>query len=172
MNFFGFDGHGFRRYFLLPVAARDVFRTAALVSLIPGSVLIGVGLIGWFAFAPPHLDGKMSVLLASAAVGGLLIFHATGLWVTLVSPRRIALDATFGNKLSPLANALMIGSMVAFFGLPMGLSALGTDVVAAHWYLGPVVAAAGAIAFAATLRLGPSALTRRRERMLALVEKP
>jgi hypothetical protein len=47
-NLFGFDGQGFRRYFLWPMPAGHVFQTAAFVSVIPGAILLPLGLVlGW-----------------------------------------------------------------------------------------------------------------------------
>jgi hypothetical protein len=171
MNFFGFDGHGFRRYFLLPLPARDVFRTAALVSLIPGAVLIVVGLLAWFMLSEVRPDVTDAAMLLGVAVGGLLLFDSLGLWATILAPRRIAFDATFGNRLSPLANALLICAMLTLFLLPMALTKLDLDAVRRDWWIAPCLVTLGVVSYAATLRLGSLALIARRERMLKLIEQ-
>jgi hypothetical protein len=170
MNLFGFDGHGFRRYFLLPVNAVHVIRTAALVSLIPGVLLVPIGFVAWWALTPDPITARMTLMLLCAGVGGLLAFQAGGLWTTLLAPRAIPFDMTFGNKLSPAANLLFVLVMVVFFGLPLALSALGADAVLRAWWVAPFFLAAAAAFYVTTLRAGARVLVNRRERMLAVIE--
>jgi hypothetical protein len=170
MNLFGFDGHGFRRYFLLPVSPAQVLRTAALISLIPGAVLIPIGFVAWFALAPVPTNWRMATMLLSAGFGGLLFFHALGLWATLLAPRPIPFDTMFGNKLSLAANLLLVGTIATFFGLSAALTAVGADAALRAWWVAPLCLVGAAAFHALTVRAGARVLVTHRERMLAIIE--
>jgi len=170
MNLFGFDGHGLRRYFLLPVSGAQVFRTVALVSLIPGVVLIPIGLVAWVMFAPVHTDGRMITMLLSSGLAGLLFFSSLGLWTTLLSPRAIPFEVKFGNKLSFAANLLMFVTWGVLFGLPWVLKGLGFETVVGAWWVTPLFLVGAAALYMATLRSGATVFVARRERILALIE--
>jgi hypothetical protein len=166
-NVFGFDGRGFQRYFLLPVPPSRVMVVAGLVGLIPGALIVMAGTAAWWWLSPPGATLQMAVLLVAAGIGGLLFFHAIGVWTSLLAPRPIPFTATFGNKLSAPANVLFVAVMAVFFGLPMATTAVGIDAVfgAALWLL----LAAGVIApacYAATLHWAGTVLGRDRERLL------
>lgn len=170
MNLFGFDGHGFRRYFLLPVRAVDVLRTAALVSLIPGALLLAIGFVAWLALAPGHATLRMAGMLLCAGFGGSLFFGALALWTTLLAPRAIPFDLMFGNKLSPAANLLFVLVMVVFFGGYIALAAFGVDAVLRVWWVAPFFLSGALMFYVATLRAGARVLVARREQMLATIE--
>jgi hypothetical protein len=170
MNLFGFDGHGFRRYFLLPVKAVHVLRTAAMVSLIPGALIVLIGLVAWVALTPGAVTARMTLMLLCAGVGGLLLFQAGGLWTTLLAPRAIPFDMTFGNKLSPAANLLFVLVMVVFFGLPLALSGLGEDTVLKAWWIAPFFLGTAAVFYVMTLQAGARVLVTRREHILHAIE--
>lgn len=170
LNLFGFDGHGFRRYFLLPVAPMDVIRTATIVSLIPGGALVFIGLIAWWMWSPGAVTATMMLMLVCAAFGGLLVFNALGLWTSIAAPRAIPFDMTFGNKLSPAANLVFIAAMVVFFGLPLGLRSLGIGVVLDAWWMAPLLLVVAAGIQMTMVGRGARMLTARREEMLAMIE--
>jgi hypothetical protein len=170
LNVFGFDGPGFRRYFLLPVAPATVLRTASLVALIPGASLIPVALLLWLILSPVPTDARMMVMLLSSGLAGLFFFQALGVWTSLLAPRPIEFTATFGNKLSLAANAVMVGCIAVFFGLSLILSALGTSLVLSLWWAAPAFMAASAAFHLLTLRTGARLFVARRERMLSVIE--
>jgi hypothetical protein len=170
MNLFGFDGHGFRRYFLLPVKAVDVLRTAALVSLMPGALLVPIGVVAWWALTSEPVTARMVLMLVCAGVGGLFSFQAGGLWTTLLAPRAIPFDMTFGNKLSPAANLLFVLAMVVFFGGPLALTALGVDAVLKAWWIAPFFLGGAVVFYVFTLRAGARVLVNRREHLLSVIE--
>lgn len=171
LNLFGVDSYGFRRYFLLPVSGADVFRTAALVGLIPGAMLLPVGLTLWLIFPGKAVDGRMIAMLVGAGFGGLLLFHALGLWTTLLSPRAIPFGIALGNKNSPAANLLMIASWILILGLPAGLTLLDVDTVLRFWWVAPVFLLGAAASYLVTIRAGARVFVRRRERMIELLER-
>jgi hypothetical protein len=170
MNIFGFDGHGIRRYFLLPASATNIFRTIALVSLVPGCVIVLLGTIGWLLWSPLRADGRTLIMLLSSGLGGLLVFHAFGLGASLVSPRTIPFAVAFGNKLSPGANALMLLAMGTIFGVPMVLTTVGFARVMAGWRLAPIFLVTAVLFYSAALEAGARAFARRRELIVALIE--
>jgi hypothetical protein len=166
LNLFGVDGCGFRRYFLLPVSGAEVFRTAALVGLIPGAILLPIGLALWLVFPGTPVDGRMIPLLVGAGFGGLLLFHALGLWTTLLSPRAIPFGIALGNKNSPAANLLMIASWILILGLPAGLMLLDLDTVLRFWWVAPVFLLGATGSYLTTIRVGSRVFVRRREWMI------
>jgi hypothetical protein len=171
MNLFGFDGRGLRRYFLLPVRSTQVFRTVALLGLLPGALLLPVALVAWLVFAPIHTDGRMFVELVCAGFGGLLFLHALGLWTTLLSPRAIPFRVAFGNRLSFAANALMFVTMGILFGLPWTLMTLGFETVVHAWWVAPLVLVGAAALYVATVKVGATVFASRREHIIALLEE-
>jgi hypothetical protein len=170
MNVFGFDGHGFRRYFLLPLRAADILRTASLVNLIPGAIVLLLGLLAWLVLSPDRISPVEVAMLVSAGAGGLLLFNSLGTWTSIAAPRAIPFDMTFGNRLSPSANLLFISTMVVFFGLPMAMRAIGIDAVLRAWWMAPLFLAAAAVLHVTTISAGARALAARREQMLAAIE--
>jgi hypothetical protein len=170
-NVFGFDGAGFRRYFLLPVAPAAVFRAAALVPLLIGAMLIPVSLLLWLFVTPTHIDARMAVMLISSGFSGMFLLQALGLWTSLLSPRAIELKFTFGNKQSFLANALMMGTLVVLFGSNLWLDHLGPKAVLDHWWVTPLILLATGCFYLLTLRAGATVFAGRRERMLFTIER-
>lgn len=170
MNLFGFDGHGFRRYFLLPVRPVAVVRVATLVNLMPGMVLMLLGILAWWALSPEPVTLPMAVMLGCAAFGGLFLFNALGLWTSIMAPRAIPFAMTFGNKLSPAANVVFVGAMVVFFGLPLALRGLGAGAVLGAWWIAPLFLAAATVFQLITVNVGARTFIARREQMLAAIE--
>jgi hypothetical protein len=171
-NVFGFDGPGFRRYFLLPVPAARVLRTAAIVSLIPGIPLIPAAVLLWLLYAPIHTDARMVVMLLSSGIAGLLFFPAVGLWISILSPSPIKFDAGWGsgNRLSFAANTLMVAVICVICMGPFALHTLGEDTLIRHWWVVPMLAFAAAAFFVLTIRLGALVFVSRRERMLSAID--
>jgi hypothetical protein len=171
-NVFGFDGPGFRRYFLLPVPADRVLRAAAIVSLIPGATLIPAALLLWFLYAPIQTDARMAVMLLSSGIAGVLFFPAAGLWVSILSPSPIKFDAGWGsgNKLSFGANILMVAVIGVTCMGPFALHTLGEGTLIQRWWVMPMIAFAAAGFFVLTVRLGATVFVSRRERMLSRID--
>lgn len=170
LNLFGFDGAGFRRYFLLPVRAADVFSAAAVTSLLPGATLNLVAVIVWLALTPSPVESRMIAMLLGAGFGGLLLFHALGLCVTLFSPRRIPYGLAFGNKNSAAANVLMVASWALVFGLPWALTGLDLRSVLDVWWATAIFLVIAAVLYLATIRAGAHIFAARREQIIASLE--
>jgi hypothetical protein len=170
-NVFGFDGAGFRRYFLLPAPPSVVLRAVALVPLLLAapSILICIGL--WLVFWPGHFDGRMAVMLLSTGFGGMFLFQGLGLWTSLLAPQAMEFKVRFGMKQPFASTALMMGVMVVMFGLVAGLPALGPKVVLGHWWVAPLILLAACGFYLLTLRAGAREFGRRRERMLSMIER-
>lgn len=86
-NVFGFDGAGFRRYWLLPLAPRTILLAAALVALVPGALLLPVVLAAMAVIAPPLAEPRALAMLALCGVAGLLVYQGLGLWASVLAPR-------------------------------------------------------------------------------------
>jgi hypothetical protein len=172
LNLFGMDRNGFRRYFLLPVPGAHVFRTVSLVSLVPGGGVLVLGVLMWLAFPQTPPDARMIAMVATVGVGGLLFFHALGLWTTLMAPRAIPFGLALGNRNSPPANALMVASFVLLFGLPVVVRRLDVDAVLDRWWVAPVFLVVAGGIYVATIRAGARLFVTRRERMIELLEEP
>jgi hypothetical protein len=170
VNQFGFDGGGFRRYFLLPGSPAAAVRASSFTMLLMGAALIPVGFIFWFAWDPVPTDARMFVMLISSAFGGLLFFNALGLWTTLLTPRRVPFTANFGNQLSLGGNIVVIGGILAVMLLAGIVSREYTDLVMAEWWLIPAFLALSAVFYAATLNACARVFLARRERLLGIIE--
>lgn len=171
MNMFGFDGAGFRRNFLVPMPPAQVFRLTALIPLLLGAALVPVALSIWILCAPVAIEPVMPVILGACGFGGLFLFQALGLWTSLLAPRAIPLKLMLGNKLSPAANVLMGLGMFVFFGLPLVLDRIGVPVILRYWWMAPLGLLAAAAFYFVTLRAGAGVFARRREIMLATIER-
>lgn len=171
VNQFGYDGGGFRRWFLLPVAPETVFRASSLTTLAVSGSLLPPAFLLWFAVAPVHTTPVMAVMLMSSGVGGLLLFNALGLWTTLYSPRRSSFAQTFGNNLSMGGNILTIGGVMVFVLLPLLLRGAGRqELLLTHWWAFPLFLALAGGFYCFTLQAGAARFRTRRERLMAILE--
>jgi hypothetical protein len=171
MNVFGFDGAGFRRYFLLPAPPGLVLRAVALVPLLLGAPLILLSIGLWLAFWRGHFDTRMAVMLLSSGFGGMFLFQGLGLWTSLLAPRVMEFKVKFCAKQPFASAALMMGAMLVMFGLVAGLPALGSKVVLGHWWVAPLILLATLGFYLLTLRAGARVFGARRERMLSMIER-
>jgi hypothetical protein len=171
MNVFGFDGSGFRRYFLVPVAPTKVLLAAGIVPLILGSALVPVWLGAFIAVSRAPVDIRILLMLLSNGFGSVFLFQALGLWTSLLAPRAIEFNATWGNKLSLGANALMAGGIFMTFGLISLFGSLGLNVVLAYWWMAPLAALVAAGFYLFTMKKGTAVFCARRERMLSSIER-
>jgi hypothetical protein len=171
-NLFGIDGPAVRRYFLLPVSGRQVFRATAFVSLALGAVVCVSSLVLWLTFSAGPRTGARIAMVTGAGVGGLLLFQALGLWTTVISPRTVPFGLAFGNRNAPAANVLMIAGVTVFFGLPMVLRQIDEQTLLGMWWAGPGFLGAGALFYAVTIRSAGRMFVTRRERLIDLLEEP
>jgi hypothetical protein len=168
LNVFGFDGAGFRRYFLLPVRPQTVLLAAALVAMMPGAALLVVALLLWLVLAPGPADLRTLLMLVSSGVGGLFLHPSLGLWSSLLGPRPAPLKPEFGS-LSLVANAVMAVELCWLMGVPFAAVHWGS-VLLRHGWVVPLFAAASAGLFGVTLAAGGALLVRRRERLLSVID--
>jgi hypothetical protein len=171
LNLFGFDGAGFRRYFLLPVPASRVLLVASVVVLLPGACLIPTALLLWTMYSPVQTDPRSLAMLASSGVVGLLLVPTMGVWTSVLAPTAIEFDRTWGNKLSLAANAVMVVSIFSFFGFLLAVRALGihNDVLVRHWWVVPLLLLPTLAAYTLSVHLCGRLMTAR-ERMIELID--
>lgn len=172
LNLFGFDGPGLRRYFLLPTRPEHVLRAATLPPLILSGILIPLAIGVYVAFAPARTDARVVVVLVSAGIGGLLLYHSAGMWVSILAPSRMPLTMTFGNRLSLPANAVMIACLAVFFGLPIYLRKIDIERLLGLWFLWAAYPVLGAALYLFTWKAGARALAARAEKLISGMDQP
>jgi hypothetical protein len=170
LNLFGFDGAGFRRYFLLPARPALVVGAAMIVAAMPGALLVTVALIAWVLFPPLPTDARMIVMLASSGFGGIFFAQAVSIAIAVLWPRPARFSATFGNRLSAAGGIALCAGVVALFGLPAALHAAGALPVLRSWVAWPIMLMISIAWYALTHRLAARAFAARHERMVEIVE--
>ncbi|HSB18318.1 MAG TPA: hypothetical protein VLE22_27955 [Bryobacteraceae bacterium] len=171
INSFGFDGSGFRRYFLLPLAPTAVVRAVSLIPLLLGALTLPVGFAVCVLLARVPIDARMATMLAANGVGGLCFFQALALWTSMLTPSRTDGEVRFGNDYSLAANLVGSGGIVVslvgsqFLGVAAGARALQ------FWWVAPFFMVAAVAFYALSLCMAPAVLVSRRERILAVVER-
>jgi hypothetical protein len=169
LNVFGFDGAGFRRYFLLPLKASRVALAAGIVGVIPGLSLIPIALLLWCLYGPGRTDGRMLVMLLSSGVGGVLIYQSMGLWSSVLGPKNLPITMQFGKRLSPAGSVAMMAGVYWMIFTPVACVHLGRPLLH-HWWILPLYAGAGLAFFIITVRAVGRQLVRRREKMMAMID--
>jgi hypothetical protein len=170
LNLFGFDGAGFRRYFLLPAPPSRVVRAATVVAILPGAMLVTLALAAWALFRPVATDARILIMLAASGFGGLLFSQALSIWIAVLWPRPAQFAVTFGNRLSAAGGAALCGGVAALFGLPLALHGIGAAAVLRAWIVWPVFGLASCVWYVLTQGLAARAFGARREEMLAIIE--
>jgi hypothetical protein len=171
VNQFGYDGGGFRRYFLLPGSPAVAFQASSFATLGLGAVLLPPGFLCWFAFAAVATTPRMLLMLVSSALSGLFLFNALSLWTTLYAPRRTSFGVSFGNNLSFGGNVLVMGGMLPLWVLPDVLRSLKkTALVYEYWWILPVLMVLAMGFYAFTLHAGAAVFAARKERLLGIME--
>ena len=170
VNSFGFDGSGFRRYFLLPLSPASVVRAASLVPLLIGAAALPPAFAVCVLLARTPVDARMAAMLASNGIGGLFFFQALALWTSILAPSRTDGALRFGNDYSMAANLTgNVGVLLALFG-SQGLGFAGRGRLLRFWWAAPAFMLVAAAFYLVTLRAAPAVLASRRERLLFVVE--
>jgi hypothetical protein len=171
VNEFGYLGGGFRRCFLLPVEPAAVLRTGSYASMVLSACFIPAGLIAWIAFAPVPFDLREIFMLLASAVTGMFLIHGLGLWATLYGPRRGNYSQSLGNDLSLFGNIVLIGGILFFMLSPLIWHAVFPAMLEpANWWFWIVPPAVAVAFYRISLSMASTALTRRREQLMAIVE--
>ena len=171
VNSFGFDGGGFRRYFLLPLNPSTVIRAMSLIPLLLGALALPIAFAVCVLLARVPVDARMATMLAASGVGGLFFFEALALWTTILAPSRTDGRIGFGNDYSLPANFLSTGGMLfALFG-SMVFGALAGARVLRFWWLAPAFMVAAVIFYLVSLLSAPGILLSHREQIMAVVER-
>ena len=172
VNRFGLLGGGFRRLLLLPIQPSALLRSATYACTLLSLAMLPVALTFWVIVAPHRFDWRMIVMLACSALTGISFLHAAAAWASVYDPSR-------GNYFLRLGNDLSFGANVVFMAVPVGAMAVpivvgkvwpSTTSPASWWMLLPFPVIGAAVYFATLAALG-TGFTRRRERILAVVEQ-
>lgn len=171
VNQFGYVSGGFRRFLLLPTDPAAAFRAGSFTFLMLSSALIPVAAVLWCLFVPGPFDARALAMLVSASVFSLFLFHALGLWVSLLAPRRGSYTTSFGNDLSFAANVVVIaGMMIMLFAPRLLAKAFPAAVSPVYWWTVPPASVLAAAFYFASLRYTTTLFRVRREQLLAIVE--
>jgi hypothetical protein len=170
-NQFGYDGSGFRRYFLLPSAPQGILRASSYTAMFLGAVPVLLGVPLWLILAPVRFDARMPLMLLASGFAGLFVFSALALWTSVLWPRRTEFEQVFGNNLSLMANVLVIGGifLMLFGAVFLEKHVAEADLLRAWWISIPAVPAAAAV-YSTSLRRAGDVFARRRERLLNILE--
>jgi len=171
-NAFGFDGSGFRRYFLLPVEPAAVLRRVGIVSLLLGLPPTAIAVPACLYCMRLPYDAHMVTMLVASGIGGVFFFNAVGLWTSVLAPSRSDFRIPFfASDLSWLANGAIIACLAASLGGGFLVGhLLGAETVLRHWWVSLVFPLLGVGFYAFTLHFGGAVLLASRERMLTIVE--
>ncbi len=170
-NQFGYVGGGFRRYFLFPIDPGDALRASSMTLMALCSVYVVLTAACWVAFPPVAYDIRAFVMLLASGAFGLFAFHGAGLWTSLYGARRSDPDKTMGNDLSLAGNLLVVGGIIVTMMTASLVGHLSKHTGAPDlWWIAPIAAALAGWFYLASLRAAAAALSRRRERLLKIVE--
>jgi hypothetical protein len=171
VNQFGYTGGGFRRFFLLPTDPAASLRSGCYAAMMLGGTVIPLMLLGWVLLAPIAFDARAVFMLLASGVSGLFIFHALGLWVSMLNPRKGNYYSNFGNDLSLWGNIVLIGGILTCLSIPQILRKTAPGVITPrHWWMSALLAALAAVFFRVSLERTGGLLRQRREQLLAVVE--
>lgn len=172
VNQFGYTGSGFRRYFLLPSDQAAPLRTGNFASMLIGVALLLIAGIVWATLVPGPFDPHMLFMLFASGIAGLLVFHGVGLWTSVLGPRRIDYNQSFGGNGLPLAgNIVLFGGVLGCLVTPHLLKVFAPLWISPQcWWLATVPVAFAIAFYIISLRSAGSLLGKRREQLMALVE--
>lgn len=170
LNVFGFDGAGFRRYWLMPVSPRTVLIAHALVALLPGLMLLPVVLVTLLLITPSLAEPRLLILLAASGLAGIFTFQGIGLWTSVLSPCAIPFYATWSPRWSPITNGVAAGAVITCVGLTWRLSRSTSEGLMAHWWLSLPVVALTVGFYLLSVWVNAVLLAARRERVISTIE--
>jgi hypothetical protein len=165
-NQFGYDGAGILRYYLIPVPLGSSLRAGSIASILVGAMAILPGLSLWGILQGDGFDIRKMLMVCSIGIAGLFFFNATGIWTTVLEPRRLDFGSVVGNQLSSGGNLVMFGGVALTLGGAFVLIGSGrSDVMMSYWWLLPVNATFCFLLYAASLRYAARFMYRRRGSM-------
>jgi hypothetical protein len=171
VNQFGYSGSGVRRFFLLPVDSAAVLRTGSYASVLLGAGFIPLAAGAWVLMAPGPFDGRILLMLLSSALAGLFLLSGAGLWASVYGPSAGNYNQSVGNDLSLMGNLVIFGSLFCCLLGPHAVRSLAPGLVDPdHWWLAPIPPALAFLFYVFSMYATGSALHRRRESLVAVVE--
>jgi len=168
-NAFGFDRNGTRRLLLAPLSGHTLLAATSLASAMICATYLLVAVAIWTAVTR-SAEPLMVMMLVTHGLTGLFLFHAVAAWSSLFTPSPADYFEKFRKQNSPGSRwtaFFMFGVLLLSFAVRALL--LGRDLTH-YWWLSWLAAAAAVGVYVATLRLLAQVFTRRRERLLSVVE--
>ena len=139
--------------------------------MLVGAPLIPVVAIGWVVLAPVPFDARELFMLVGAAVTGMFVFHALGLWATIYGPRRGNYNQSLGNDLSLVGNIVVIGGIFTFlFGTQVVARLAPSLLTPGNWWISLVEIALALCFYIVSLQAVEKLFRQRREQLMAVVE--
>jgi hypothetical protein len=169
-NAFGFDGPGFRRYFLSPASPSSVLRVASLVPLCLSALLIPLALLCCRHLLVGPADYVVWAMLVSSGLGGLFFLNALAIWTSLLAPGKSDITAAFARDTTGSRVVIFAGIVPLFLSMALG-GMLGPATLLRYRWVLPVMMVAAACFYFVTLGVGARVLSERRERILSMVER-
>jgi hypothetical protein len=168
-NAFGFDRNGTRRLLLAPVPGYSMLASTSMASAMICATYLVIAVAIWTA-VNRAAQPLMVMMLVTHGLTGLFLFHAIAAWSSVVTPSRADYYEKFRKQSSPgtiWTGVFMLAVLVITFTVRSVL--LGGNLTD-YWWLSWISAAAAAVVYVGTLKLVGASLTRRRERLLSVVE--
>ncbi len=168
MNMFGFDGPGFKRLLLTPATARDHIWSMAAATGMVGGAYIFLGLLVWLIAAPVATSFTMLAIMTGYAVSALLVFHAIGIWCSVLAPYRGNYEEKWRRgRRKDIAFLAAMGIVFVPVAMRMNWPEAALISHGAFFLVGLVAAL---VLYVQTLRVAPRILERRSESILHSVE--
>ena len=168
-NAFGFDRNGTRRLLLAPVAGYSMLASTSMASMMICATYLVVAVAIW-TVVNRTAEPLMVMMLVTHGLTGLFLFHAVAAWSSVVTPSTADYFEKFRKQSSPgtvWTGVFMVGVLIVTFA---GRSLLLGGNLTDYWWLSWLMAAAAVVIYVGTLKLMAQTLTRRRERLLSVVE--
>lgn len=137
LNQFGYDDGGIRRYSCLPINFIIVLRTASFASLLVGGLVILPALTLWIFFSGVSFEWPMLPILVGSSITGFFFFNTIGLWITILSPKKIQFHSIMDrNQLSGLGMLVMfIGAGLMMILIAILTNNISLSVILNYWLI-------------------------------------
>jgi hypothetical protein len=171
VNQFGYVGGGFRRFLLLPTDPAAAFRAGSYMFASLSGTLIVPAVVLWCLLGPIPSTVPMVLMLVGMSLSSLFLFHGIALWTSVLGARRGKYTQSFGNDLSLAGNVVIIGGMLTLLFGPQAVAKVWPGAISpVYWWVTPLLAAACAVFYFASLRFTSTLFRTRREQLMALLE--
>jgi hypothetical protein len=171
INIFGYERHGMRRLLLLPVPSSVLLRSVALASLLFGLAYAVVAIAAGSVFLAALGDPRFVVILLCVALSGLLVLKGVAIWTSVLLPRASEYGVVFRNQSGLGVYVVMAAGAIVAAAIASAGPWIRSGAMLASWWAAPAVPLLCAVWYFMCLTLGGRTFERRRERILAAVDR-